>query len=1291
MPLQLFPRLSARTRLRLSRAGRARAVGIVLALLPAARAAEGWSDPEAGLPVIARFPPSAYQAQSLVSDVLVARDGRLYGTTQLAVVRFDGTRWERLPFPSLWSWRLDQTDDGRIYVGGNDEVGYYAEEPDGTTPYHSLNDAVPREALPLGAVRGTRAAGNAAAFACDKGWLVWHEGKFVFRATPGATRTYVHRVGDTLYAAATNTGLHRWAGGAWQPLPLPEAFARTPVTALATLPGGELVAMAGAQGAYRISADGRDVSRFGGAGGKALADNQAHLLLTLPDGRLAANTRQHGLLLVSADGASFLQIDRGRGMSDATTVGLAVDAAQGLWLGSTNGLARVSIDPALSVFDERNGVTAGSVRGFARAGGALYASVLGGLQRLVPADPAAGAPARFETVGGAPRGVTDLAAHRDGLLVTTYGALHQLGPDGTWRALHRREEDIYQVSAPEKFPERVLLGTEHGCVIGELRGGAFDVLYETTETGPVEMVRHLDDGSILLGTRGRGFWHFFPGARGWREPRHEVIGEKEGLPPTRSWTAPFLTPLGLRFHTANGTWRFDEAARRFTRDPAFAEDGRDRYAYPGTTDSRGRHWASGGFIDAPFERRLGWFDFADPARAAWHEAPAGVQAVLGNLGPLFLAIDPAEPQRTIIWTKSPEAVVRFDADALATAPRPAWRPALRRVWANARRQPLAGGAAVFRHSPEPVAFDFSSGRLDGGAVVFQTRVLGFDERWTDLAGATLSLTNLSGGPFTLEYRARDLTGRLSAVGRYTFSITPPWYRRPAAFLLYSLALGGGVLGFVRWRLARSERERARLEGIVAERTRDLATARDQAEAASRAKSAFLAAMSHELRTPLNGVIGYAQLLQSDARLAKDQRERLRIVHQSGEHLLRMINDVLDLAKIEAGKIELRPAPFALDELIGDVCAAHAPAAAAKRLAFHRDLAPGLPAWVEGDAQKLRQVLDNLIGNAVKFTARGGVTLRVRREGGAPSPASVGVAHLVFAVVDTGPGIAPADQAKLFRPFEQARAARPAAPGTGLGLAISRALVERMGGTLTLASESGVGSTFSFSVSLAELPAPATSPARAAVTGYEGPRRRILIVDDHAVNRSLLVDLLAPLGFACGETASGEEALARLEAGTEPWPELAIVDLRMEGIDGLELTRRLRQRAAGRSLKVLLTSASVISFNPAEAHAAGCDDFLPKPFRTADLVEKIGALLGLRWIEHAVVTPRSASPFAPTRLPEQARQSLRDVLAQGDLEAFRAAVAQVRAAYPALAERWDELDTAAAGFQLSRLRQLLDQP
>jgi signal transduction histidine kinase/CheY-like chemotaxis protein len=521
-----------------------------------------------------------------------------------------------------------------------------------------------------------------------------------------------------------------------------------------------------------------------------------------------------------------------------------------------------------------------------------------------------------------------------------------------------------------------------------------------------------------------------------------------------------------------------------------------------------------------------------------------------------------------------------------------------------------------------------------------------------------------------------------------------------------------ILGFLRWRLNRAGRERRRLEALVATRTAELASARDAAESANRAKSAFLAAMSHELRTPLNGVIGYAQILQADSRLAPDQHERVRIVQHSGEHLLRMINDVLDLAKIEAGKIELRPAPFSLADLLRDIAASHAPAAACKGLAFTIDPAADLPSVVLGDAQKLRQVLDNLVGNAIKFTAAGGVILQVSSGsvtvGGVPPPRNFAAgdpneargegtpptAETTFTVTDTGAGIAPEDQARLFQPFEQANATRGDAPGTGLGLAISRALVDRMGGTITLTSETGRGSAFSFALPLPAVTMGSDAPAAAVrITGYEGPPRRVVVVDDHAINRRLVVDLLAPLGFVCGEFASGEEALTRLESGTEPWPDLLVLDVRMKGLDGLAVTRRLRALPRGAELKILLMSASVLSFDTAEGRRAGADEFLAKPFRAPELLEKIAELLDLRWRE--LLPPASPEASTPpptdTAMPPAALASLREALAHGDLDEFRRRLAAVRAAHPAFEARWSTLDAAAAAFHLPRLRELLEQP
>ncbi len=1272
-------------------------VVLALAGATAGRAATPLFDPERGLPLMQRFLPEVYQGHYQINDLAIAADGRFYGTSQRALHRFDGVRWERLEFPALWAWRLVATPDHRIYVSGDDEIGYFADDATGRALYHSLVAAVPPAALPLGSVRGARAAGRAVAFAAEKGWLVWQDGKFHFTPPPVPGRTLVHAVNDTLYASSVGGGLHRWDGRAWHPFAATSSLARATVTGLASLPGGRLLALASPADLVALGADGTTATKWNAPGAAALLALRPLGLLALPDARIAAFTRSSGLALVTPDGAALTRLDKSHGLPSNTTYGLTVDRDGGLWTGGTNGLVRLDLVTPASVFDERNAPGPGGMRSFTRQDGTFYAGVVEAVHRLVPADPVSGAPARFERIPGTSSTINDLAPHPQGLLVATTNTLYQYRPDTGFKPLLQRTDDLTVVWTTPADPARVYLGGDKGLIVARLDAAGFTIDHESAAFGSSELITPVGADTIWVGTRARGFFRVraAAGPDGWRAPVTESFGEKEGLPPTRGYTAVFNAPWGPAFFTTEGTWQLDETRRRFTPEPAFQFTDGPRYGFPSTLDTADRLWASGGRLDNRDGRPLGWYEFApgSPRRAAtWHPAPPALQPLAGAVGFLTFYRDPAGD---IVWGKSPQGVVRLEPGRLAALPAPPWRPRLHSVAAAGQPQPLAPAAPPrYAASAERTVFRFAPGRLDGGAVTYRTRLLGHDARWSPpSAHPEISYTNLEGGPFTLEVIATDGAGRDSDPLRFAFSVALPWHRTPLARLGYVLAALGAMLGYLRWRLGRAEREQRRLEAIVADRTRDLATARDQAEAASHAKSAFLAAMSHELRTPLNGVIGYAQLLQGDARLAPDQRERLRIVHQSGEHLLRMINDVLDLAKIEAGKIELRPSPFALGELIDDVAAAHAPAAAAKRLAFQRDLAPDLPAWVEGDAQKLRQILDNLLGNAVKFTAKGSVTLRVRLAG-SDSPLSALNAHLLqFAVIDTGPGIAPADQARLFQPFEQARATRPAAPGTGLGLAISRALVERMGGTLAVRSDAGAGSTFSFSLPLPALVAPASAAAAPAVTGYEGPRRRVLIVDDHAINRSLLSDLLGPLGFLCTEAASGEAALAGLAAADEPWPDLAIVDLRMEGIDGLELTRRLRAQPRGAALRVLLTSASVISFNAPEARAAGCDDFLPKPFRSADLIAKLGALLAVRWIEvrPASRPPFDATPRAAAPLPEAARDVLRDVLTQGDLDAFRAALARVRGEHPASAARWDELDAAAAGFQLSRLRSLLESP
>jgi signal transduction histidine kinase/DNA-binding response OmpR family regulator len=1275
----VFERVPLLPKLRTLRAGVWLPLVVITAgaAAPAAPLDDPLAAPDAGALLVRPFKPRDYQGSPVVVRALehpATGEMLLLAGTTLHV--FDGTHWTAVPTDTPAVRCLAVDGRGRVWLGGVDQLGYAERDAFGAWHFQPLADRLPAAHRKLGRIWDCVATADSVWIGTETKVVRWHDDAFTVFEFP-STGTLL-AAGGQVFFQIKNKSLQRWDGAAFRDFSTDPLVAGLSIMRLFATADGALEGMTSAGAFFRLR--GNRVEPIAPFASAALGTARLVCALPRPGGGWYVGTDSAGLLILDREGRLARRVGRADGFTDGPIADLTRDRNGALWAATFSGPFQIEQPEAVSFFGPAQGLPENISNGLERHQGRLYVASPAGLLRLAPGRRA------FELAPGSPRLPLKLLEQPTGLLIAHAGGVARLHDD-RFTALFESDNPCTALAASRREPGALLVGRSAGFSV--LRPGTDGLLHEVRhfpELGQVRDVIDDADGVVWIATSTRGIHRIVPAPGGdpWTGATvttYDTAGG--GLAGTSDSTLLLHTPFGLSFNTPSGHVRFDPAANRFVADERFRLGDRG-IALFGITAVRGTEaWATANFGEnAP--PLFGRIEPTGAATARFLPAPASVQEVLGPIDGGRLLIE-GDGARRVVWSRTVEGLARILPAALAPAPA-AWSVSPTGFQATGAAQPLATAKAPrFAYSRQPYVFSFHAPDLERGAQVeYQTRLIGWDAQWSapHAAGET-RFSALPAGTYRFEARARDRLGRVAAPIALGFSVAPPPWLSGWAMAGYAFTLAGGMVGLVRWRVGRLERERLRLEKLVVTRTGELAAARDAAEAASRAKSAFLASMSHELRTPLNGVIGYAQLLQNDARLAIDQRERLRIVHQSGEHLLQMINDVLDLAKIEAGKIDVRPAPFALGEMLQDVAAAHAPAAAAKRLDFQIDLAADLPAWVEGDAQKLRQVLDNLLGNAVKFTAAGNVTLHVQRDG----------AMIACRVLDTGPGIVAADREKLFQPFEQARATRPAAPGTGLGLAISRALVERMGGHLTVASEPGAGSTFSFSLPLPAVATSVTAITRPAVTGYDGPRRRVLIVDDHAINRRLLVDLLAPLGFECADAASGEAALARLMAGQEPWPDLAIVDLRMAGLDGLELTRRLRAQPRGPDLRVLLTSASVINFDAPEARAAGCDDFLPKPFRTADLVEKIGALLALRWHEARPATGRATGdPSAEAAaIPEAARAVLREVLAQGDLEAFRAALARVRAEHPRAAVRWDELDTAAAGFQLSRLRALLDPP
>ena len=1264
-------------------------------------------DPARGLPLIRQFSPETYRAHAQIFATTQTPDGVLYFGTYGHVLSYDGIRWRQFSVSGTWVRALAVGADGLVYVGGADTLGRLEPDPaTGQLRFLSLAANLPPARRNFGTVWSLARLDDGMAFGLDGAIVHWRGSSWQEWPFPGE-RPALRTAGPRVFCHSGPL-LQEWSAGQWQPVLRDPRLGS--VRRLAVVPdaAGLLLALENGQ-LLRLPTGADSAAEWITPASPFLRRLGLRNAARLPDGALAISTGGEGLLLLAADGTPRQRLTTAEGLTHDSTYGLFVAQDGSLWVETASGLSHLDPSAPWSLFDRRNGRPVSIGGDVVRHGDDL-------IFKFSEQPPLIFHPA--------PDGLG--AARLDPLPFTSSKRLANFEPWGA-HILTGDDRGIFRLDRPEQLlqattsvVEDVFVSQKNpGLVVAGLLRGA--ELFRLTPHGApsvplgrvpdfeaeVTNIAETADGTIWLGTTAGYALRLRLTAAGTLRDATR-FGPAQGLPTDSGWVRVLHSPAGLLVLVRDGLFTPDAAGQRLVPHPAFAAvHPAGVNTLPLTHDDSHRYWFQTLRPDGTFE--LGTLNLRDPLRPQWTPLPPEIGHALGFTGARIMSFR-RDANRETLWISGDRSTIRWELDRPSTlAPPPT------ALITDFTRGPLrlSPQAAALRlpFSREPLRFSLASPATLQPPVTFATRLLGYDPTWSPSSAAEVAFTNLTGGPFTLEVRAQDRLGRTGPIARTTFSVAPPWHLSPWAYALYALAVLASVYAYLRFRLARAEHERRRLEALVATRTSELAAARDTAESANHAKSAFLATMSHELRTPLNGIIGYAQVALAAPGLPPTSREHIGIMHASGEHLLHLINDVLDLAKIESGKLELRLAPLSLPSLVAEISASLAPLAAKKNLRLTTTLDPAVPAIVRGDAAKLRQILENLLGNALKFTLTGNVTLRVSREhvplqevgGRVPAPA-VAVehqpsqpcghrdvpAHLRFAITDTGPGLSATAITQLFQPFTQLASA-PAADtsGTGLGLAISRRLAALMGGDLTVTSTPGVGSTFSLTVPLPASAATLASPATSGLlpTGYTGPRRTALVVDDVALNRRLLIDLLTPLGFTLVEADSGAAALHVLGSVR---PDVIFIDLRMPTMDGFTLARRLRALPALATTLLVASSASVLDYDATTARAAGFDDFLPKPFRTTELIAKLTSLPGLTWTSPApspsVSTPPSS---ASSPLPVAALNALLEAARSGDVAALTTQLATLRAAHPASAPLCDTCAELVRTFQLARLRQLLE--
>jgi len=916
----------------------------------------------------------------------------------------------------------------------------------------------------------------------------------------------------------------------------------------------------------------------------------------------------------------FITVGAPEGLEDPYVRTVYQDRAGNVWIGSAHGLFRIDPNGAMSMFTAKDGLTADYILSITDTpDGALWVGTPAGLNRLY-----GGRVERFDV--------------QHGLLNSFVRALFVDRAGTVW------------------------IGSDGG--LNWFRNGRMEApSLPGFDNSDIEAFAEDRDGSIWLASEERGLGH-------WSNGSFSRVATNEALatPNILSLVVGHDGALWIGTDSAGLIRLKDRQVSRITTKEGLADDKVVQLLDDGT-----RLWiGSSRGISSIDHNQLD--DFVQKRRPNIHPAfygyADGLRSVQCN-GSVYPAAIRARDGRLWFATANGVATVWPDAQPIINARPPI--VVIESVLANDKPADLS--SLVLQ--PATKKFELHYAALSYVApekVLFRYKLEGFDRDWVDAGTRRVAYyTNIPPGHYRFVVKACNNSGIWNEAGASAaFQLLTPLWKTPYAYLIYVLAAAALIYSVVRWRIRRLRERADTLEQMVRTRTTDLETiatenarlyesaqneiaqraraedalklAAQAAESATLAKSQFLANMSHEIRTPLNAILGFVQLMLRKEPRDSDDRENLAVIMRSGHHLLGLINDVLSMAKIEAGMIALTESNFDPHALFNLLRETFEQRAASRHLVLHFEISPDFPPAVHADEAKLRQVLINLLGNALKFTQSGEITMRAQW--------SNGLAHIE--VEDTGCGLTDEEIGILFRPFVQTENGAAMREGTGLGLAISRNYVQLMRGEIRIESEKGKGSTFIVDVPLSpveeQVPAAPTRKVIAIAPGQ--PRYRMLVADDTPENRILLEKFLVSFGFEVRSVVNGREAL---DVWTEWKPDLVWMDIRMPVADGYEATRRIREaeRASGTRTPVIAITASVFEHDQEKILACGCDEMVLKPFVESSIFDALSRHLGVQWLFADEEPKAEAVTFSPTRLaslPRATLKKLQEAVTAGDIEA-----------------------------------------
>ena len=1251
---------------------------------------------ELGRPLYQFFSTREYGGDNQNWSAVQDREGLMFFGNNSSVLDYDGQRWDHIPVAGGFSITgLAIDSNGVLWAGGSGKLGNLVR--DGNRFRFVPVKASSHLPSELGGVLDLVSCGNAEFVRTEQALLVCQNGSWNTIPWPrGNGFDYiVSTSAQRVFASAKNDPLYEIIGRRLVALVDDPRLRSTIVYRVLEPVPGLVLLVTKEHGIFRLKENG--IEPFSTDIDPILAGFGIQWATSLPGPYIAVAIDQHGVALLNHEGKLCSVLFENSGLPDPNILNLVSDRAGGLWICGNAGLTRLEMMPGISFFDSQNGLPLSAVFNLKRFRGRMYAATWAGLFELQKTE-ADTLPSNFRKIPGVTSPISAVADAGTELLAGGWKGLFSF--DGTeLKQLPLPIDRIYSLKRSEIKPGRIYAASSQGLAAISKSGDNWRIDGVLSAFGgEVTDVIENDSNELFVSTLNRGFFRVklrAESAEFFKSASVVSLAGAKGAPQISESDA--LTKLNGEpaFLSKDGIARYEVAGNRFVSITGFESLFRDYIPSKAIVAAagNGQLWVALTPRNAPegsFPKTKialinsdGQFSFLPAAIARTIGDPQMFEAELGS-GP------------AILWVAGTYGIARIDTGEKLIPKRTfnLFPREASTVSGTSLSLPAEGGILRIPFNLSDIQMRFATDRFErADQIRYRLKLDGLERNWNaPVVDPVWRSGSLYEGRYTLHVIAEDEDGEKSREATLAIEILPPWYRTWWMYLVYAFLGLISLLFFVRLRVWRLRMREKQLVQIVAERTKALedsqtrlVEAKEAAEAANRAKSAFLANVSHELRTPLNSILGYTQLMLRDQDQSPQKQRRLTTIQSSGEHLLNMINEILDLAKVESGTIVIKPQPVQLKFLLNGVADELQIRASQKQLRFVYSADQSIQDWISTDPVRLRQVLYNLVGNSIKFTDKGEVSLVINR-----------VADRIrLEVRDTGKGIPAADLQHLFTPFYQASNNNQASGGVGLGLFISQRIVRLLGSELRVSSREGEGSVFWFELPAGEAKLAVAVPTLQRVVGFKGENRKLLVVDDDIFNRQFMLELLREVGLDSKGASSAEDALRLVRSERF---NAVLSDIRMAETNGITFCQEIRKDPELASLVMIASSASVYGDDRETALAAGFNGFVPKPVNESQLFGLFEELLGLQPLlgtANGVVADFQGAEDATNRpLAEAVPQTaqLDQLLADarlGDVIALRGAIRKLSEENPLLRTFCQRISILAEKYQISAAEKILE--